>query len=64
MKYWVNTVSKDHVLKGVKGSFTQANHGSPHNLKRMNRGDFIIFYSPRTHFKEGDPLQHFTALGK
>ncbi len=64
MKYWINTVSKDHVLKGVKGGFTQANHGSPYNLKRMNRSDFIVFYSPRTRFEEGEPLQHFTALGK
>jgi EVE domain len=64
MKYWVNTVSKDHVLRGVEGGFTQANHGSPYNLKKMSRGDYIVFYSPKTNFKNGKPLRYFTALGK
>jgi hypothetical protein len=64
MKYWINTVSKDHVMRGIEGGFTQANHGGPYNLKRMSRGDFILFYSPNTKFKDGKPLQHFTALGK
>ena len=64
MKYWVNTVSKDHLQRGLEGGFTQANHGSPYNLKRMGRGDLIVFYSPKTHFQNGRPLQHFTALGK
>lgn len=64
MKYWINTVSKDHVMKGVEGGFTQANHGSPYNLKRISRDDFILFYSPKTKYKDGKPLQHFTAIGK
>ena len=64
MKYWINTVSKDHLQRGLEGGFTQANHGSPYNLKRMSRGDLIIFYSPKTKFKDGKPLQKFTALGK
>lgn len=64
MKYWINTVSKDHVLKGAAGGFTQANHGSPKNLKRMNIGDWILFYSPSEEFKSGKPLQMFTAIGK
>ncbi len=64
MKYWINTVSKDHIQRGLEGGFTQANHGSPYNLKRMNYGDLIVFYSPKTNFKDGRPLQHFTALGK
>ncbi len=64
MKYWINTVSKDHVMRGVEGGFTQANHGSPYNLKRMSKGDYIVFYSPKTKFKDGEPLQNFTAIGK
>jgi hypothetical protein len=64
MNYWINTVSRDHVLTGVAGGFTQANHGSPHNLKRMKRGDWLVFYSPKTKFKDGQPLQCFTAIGQ
>ncbi|WP_019972710.1 EVE domain-containing protein [Mycobacterium sp. 141] len=64
MTYWINTVSRDHVARGVAGGFTQANHGKPHMLRKMARGDWIIFYSPRTTFPDGPPLQAFTALGQ
>ena len=32
MKYWINVISKDHVLAGMEGGFTQATHGKvdPH----------------------------------
>jgi hypothetical protein len=46
-QYWINTISLDHVTLGVEGEFTQANHGSPYNLKRMQKGDGIVFYSPK-----------------
>lgn len=64
MNYWINVVSKDHVMRGVVGGFTQANHGKPHMLKRMLRGDWIIFYSPKTAFAGDEKLQAFTAIGQ
>ena len=64
MKYWLNVVSRDHVLAGVAGGFTQAQHGSPSGLRRMAGGDCIIFYSPRTAERGGKPLRRFTALGR
>ncbi|WP_091706102.1 EVE domain-containing protein [Microbacterium sp. cf046] len=64
MTAWINTVSRSHVERGVAGGFTQANHGKPHMLKRMARGDWIVFYSPRTEFPDGAPLQAFTAIGE
>jgi hypothetical protein len=63
-KYWINTVSHDHVLAGVDGGFTQANHGKATNLKKLSQGDLIVFYSPRTRFRGGEPLQKFTAIGR
>jgi hypothetical protein len=48
----------------VAGGFTQANHGKPHMLRRMKRGDWIAFYSPKTAYPEGEPLQAFTAIGQ
>ncbi|HVV66771.1 MAG TPA: EVE domain-containing protein [Candidatus Saccharimonadales bacterium] len=62
MSYWINVVSRDHVQRGVEGGFTQANHGKPWALKKMKKGDWIIFYSPKTSFENGEPLQAFTAL--
>ena len=64
MRYWINTVSRSHVHRGVAGGFTQANHGRPASLRRMHRGDAIVFYSPKTDFPDGDTLQAFTALGR
>ena len=64
MTYWINTVSRGHVLRGVAGGFTQANHGRPHMLRRMERDDWIVFYSPKTDYPDGDRLQAFTALGR
>lgn len=60
----MNTVSRDHVLRGVRGRFTQANHGKPHMLKKMAKGDWIVFYSPKTDYPKGEPLQAFTAIGQ
>lgn len=64
MRYYVNTVSRDHLQRGVAGGFTQANHGRITGLKRLRRGDLIVFYSPKTAFEGGEPLQSFTALGR
>jgi predicted RNA-binding protein len=57
MRYWINTVSRDHVQKGVEGGFTQADHGKQSRLKRLAKGDRIVFYSPRKERK-------FTAIGE
>ncbi len=62
-RYWINTVSLDHVLLGVEGGFTQADHGRDTRLRRLSRGDGLAFYSPRTAIRTGRPLQQFTALG-
>ena len=64
MRYFVNTLSRAHVQDGVAGGFTQADHGKNWRLKRLSKGDRIVFYSPRTEFRAGDTLQRFTAIGE
>ncbi|HZA08439.1 EVE domain-containing protein [Mycobacterium sp.] len=64
MTNWINVVSLDHVQRGVDGGFTQANHGKPHMLRKMVRGDWIVFYSPKTAYANGEPLQAFAAIGR
>ncbi len=61
--YWINTVSLEHVELGVAGGFTQADHGKDTRLRRLARGDGLVFYSPRTAMRSGRPLRQFTALG-
>jgi EVE domain len=63
MRYWINTISKDHLQKGIGGGFTQADHGKNTRLKRLSKGDYLIFYSPKTSLKGGDIVQAFTAIG-
>jgi predicted RNA-binding protein len=64
MKYWINTVSKEHALMGKKGGFIQAGHGKQAPLKRLRKGDYVVFYSPKTAFDGGEPLKAFTAVAK
>jgi hypothetical protein len=62
--YWIGVVSRDHVAIGVAGGFTQLNHGKAGPLERMHPGDGFAFYSPRTEYPDGEPLQAFTAIGR
>jgi hypothetical protein len=36
MRYWINTVSLEHVERGVEGGFTQADHGKNTRLVAWN----------------------------
>lgn len=62
--YWINTITLDHVQAGKMGGFTQANHGNPRNLNKLQRGDYVVFYSPRENFQGNIALQAFTAIGQ
>lgn len=62
--YWIGVVSKEHVDLGTAGGFAQVNHGKAGPLERMHAGDGFVFYSPRTAYPDGKPLQAFTAIGR
>ncbi|WP_428329236.1 EVE domain-containing protein [Mucilaginibacter sp.] len=64
MRYWVVVVSKDHIARGVAGSFMQANHGKAAPLKRMAVNDWVVFYSPKQTMSGNVPCQAFTAIGQ
>ncbi len=64
LRHWVNTVSREHVEIGRGGGFTQADHGAATRLRRLRPGDGLVFYSPRTQLRAGEPLQRFTAIGR
>ena len=60
----MNTISRDHARVAVEGVFTQALHGRASGLKRLNAGDWLVFYSPKTSLEGGERLQAFTATGR
>lgn len=64
MKYWVNTITRDHVRLAAKDGFTQAGHGKASGLKRLAAGDWLVFYSAKTSLRDGERLQAFTAIGR
>lgn len=64
MRYWIGVASRDHVIAGAAGGFCQLGHGKAAPIRRLSPGDWIIYYSPRTTYPDGAPLQAFTALGK
>lgn len=63
-RYWIGVASRDHVINATNGGFAQLCHGKEAPLKKMNIGEWIIYYSSKASFKERTPYQKFTALGK
>ncbi len=63
IKYWIIVASKDHVKKGISESIAQACHGKASPLKRMRKGDFVIYYSGKQSFGKPEKCQEFTAIG-
>lgn len=63
MRYWVGTVSREHVLIGVADGFAMMNHGKLAPLHRLSPGDGLVYYSPKTAYPDGAPLKAFTAIG-
>jgi len=64
MRYWVGVASKEHVVAGVDGGFCQLCHGKAQPLKRMEIGDFIVYYSAKLRFGKKEAYQKFTAIGR
>jgi predicted RNA-binding protein len=63
INYWIGVVSRSHAQVGAKGGFIQLNHGKKAPLQRFHAGDYLVIYSPRTSYPDGDVLQSFTAIG-
>lgn len=64
MPYWISVTSKDHVLAGLAGGFTQAHGDKADQLHQLKGGDIVFFYSPGTLFRAGEILQAFTGVAK
>lgn len=62
-RYWIGVASRDHVHAGVRGGFAQLGHGKAAPVRRLAKGDWIVYYSPRTALKDGEVVQAFTAVG-
>ncbi len=63
-KYWIIVASKDHVKNGIAEGIAQACHGKASPLRRMKKGDFILYYSGKLVFGKEEKCQEFTAIGQ
>jgi len=64
MKYYIIVASKDHVSKGEKEGFAQAGHGKKHQLDKLKKNDWIIYYSSKETYDSTKSFQKFTAIGQ
>jgi len=59
----MGVVQREHVHRGLAMGIAQTNHGAAAGLRRMEPGDRLVYYSPKTAYPEGDALKEFTAIG-
>ena len=64
INYWIGVASREHVQHGVSLGICQFCHGKIAPLKRIQRDDFVIYYSLRLFYNIWEPCQKFTAIGK
>jgi hypothetical protein len=64
MNHWLGVVCRDHVRRGTERGIAQLGHGKRDGLARLAAGDWLVYYSPRTSLRDGEPLQSFTAIGE
>jgi hypothetical protein len=63
-KFFIGAVSREHTKRGESGGFMQVCHGKQAPLKRMQKGDWIIFYSSKISMQGEEKCQAFTAIGQ
>jgi hypothetical protein len=63
VRYWIGVVASDHVDAAVNSGICAFSHGKKTSLAKLSEGDRFAYYSPKTGYMSGDPVQCFTALG-
>lgn len=62
-KFWIGVASLEHVHAAVKGGFCQLSHGKEAPVKRLQKGDVLVFYSPKESMRGNSSVQAFSAAG-
>ncbi|MEP6951752.1 MAG: EVE domain-containing protein [Ginsengibacter sp.] len=63
-KYFLICASRDHVLMGIDQGIARAGHGRKDFMSKPSKGDWIVYYSSKDKFGDGNLYQRFTAIGK
>ena len=63
MTCWMGVACARHARAGRDGGFAQLGHGKHAAVKALEKGDWIVYYSPREGLGEGEVIQAFTTIG-
>jgi hypothetical protein len=63
-RFWIAVVPKVGVSRAVAGGFAMFAHGRREAMERVQAGDWLAYYSPRTLLKGGDEVRAFTAIAR
>ncbi|OSQ44166.1 EVE domain-containing protein [Thalassospira sp. MCCC 1A01428] len=63
-RYWMGVACARHARAGRDGGFAQLGHGKQSAISGLQKGDWIIYYSPREEIDGGVPVQAFTTIGQ
>src|SRR5262245_28949542 len=63
-RYWIAVIPKSRVEMCVEAGVAMFAHGRHAPVKRVQPGEWLAYYSPRTRLNEGDEVRAFTAIGR
>lgn len=63
-RYWIGVIPKSRVTMCVEAGVAMFAHGRHAPVKRVQPGDWLAYYSPRTIMNGGEEVRAFTAIGK
>ena len=64
MTCWMGVACARHARAGRDGGFAQLGHGKHAAVKSLEKGDWIVYYSPREGLGQGEAVQAFTTIGR
>lgn len=62
-RFWIGVASKEHVDNGIKLGICQFCHGKLSPVRRLSKGDIVIYYSSKFQMHSPIACQEFTAIG-
>ena len=63
-RWWIAVASADHAARGRAGGFMQVCHGKVAPLRRLARGDRVIYYAPVQQMGGKVTCQSFVSIGE
>ena len=62
--FWIGVAAADHVAIAVREGFAMFAHGRHDAARKLEAGDWVVYYSPRAQMGGGAECRQFTAIGQ